>query len=520
MPKFSANTVVQQQHIRFFYQKGGSSPKNRMYYGGVSGQYINIESVENPRKGSISPINVGNPRKRGSFSRVGSETSPAEFPTGTVEFMQNKGVLPRSLYDIHDCKVTYFQTVGQCSDPGDFIGGWDDYVKILSNGQATNATEGGSSFDSDSGVMDSIPTTFEEVYVIGSLGFGEGAASEVYAEVVDIVYGSKANCSSCGPDSDGTDQIYAVTKNTAASAGQAPSITYFVNGVWATQEITGSTSTDVPTGIEIVGNKLLVLFDDGATGGYFMTTINRITGIPASNWTKVTTGFVSGKAPQDIYIDSLADILIVGKGGYVYHSSSINSGVTVLNAGEATTEDLNRIDAFGEIIVAGGANGALIYSINQGVTFAVADNLPGSAAITGVSVVGDFAWWAIATDGAVYFTDTQGEIAWEQRTLPSASAVLNGGHDIVFVNDEVGYIAASSASTGYLFSTWNGGRDWAVSSDDATPRIKGFPTLTRVNRVAYPKVKNQSVASNNIAIAGLSGGGTDGIITTGVAAVK
>jgi hypothetical protein len=486
----------------------------------VSGQYINIESIENPVKGGITPINVGDPSRRGQYKRVGKETTPAEFPTGTVEFMQHKGALPKSLYDLHSYRVTYYETSGHCSDPGDFVEGWDDFVKVISNGEVTTKTEGGGSFESDGGVMDSLPTTFEDVYMIGSLGFGEGAAHAVYSEVIDIVYGSRQNCASCGPDDDGTKTMYAVTRNTVASAGEPPSIVYYVNNTWTELAITGATATDVPTAIEIVGKNLLVLFDDGAAGGYFLTTINRITGVPASNWTKVTNGFVSGGAPQDLYVDSVAEIIFVGNGGYIYNSSSINAGVEVLNAADATTENLNRVDAVGEVILVGGENGAVLYSLNSGETFTLVDNLPGSAHIVGISAVGEFAWWAVATNGTVYFTDTQGQLAWDAIVLPSASATLDGGQDIVFLNDEVGYIAVSGGSTGYLYSTWNGGKNWAVSSDDGTPRMKGFPTLTRVNRVAYPKVSNTNIAANNVALAGLSGGGTDGIISTGVAAVK
>lgn len=522
MPKFNADLIVTQQGKRYYHQNGGGSPLITPSYGGVSAQFMSIESVTNPITGGRTRINAQDPRKAGRYLAVGSTSAPPEFPTATVKFMQNKGVLPRSLYDLGSCKTTFYELTGECGDPSDFVNGWNDYVKVLSNGEATSVTEGGGAFDADAGVMDDIAYTFDSSYTVGKLGFGEKAAVEIYSEVIDITYQANENCAGCGPNDDGTQRIYAVTNNTSASAGEAPSIVYSVNGggSWVTLAITGATSTDVPKAIETVGSRLVVLFDDGATGGYFVTSINRITGVPVATWSKVTTGFVSGNAPNDIYAASQAQIFFAADGGYIYESSQILAGVTVTSNASATSENLVRIDGSGETLVAVGENATVLYSVNEGRTFATVENAPGAANIVSVSVTDDFSWVAVDTDGVVYFSDSQGQAAWLTVGLPTASGAITGGHDVLFINQEVGYLSLSTGSAGIIYSTWNGGASWAVSSDAGTPRLVGFPVLDRVNRLAAPDLINQSKAANNLACAGLAGNGTDGIIVLGVAAVK
>jgi hypothetical protein len=341
---------------------------------------MNIESVTNPKRGGITPINVQDPRRIGRFKAVGSESSPQDFPTMTVSFMQPKGTLPQSLVAMGECRTTFYEVSGDCKDPSDFLNGWSDYVKILSNGKATSITEGGGSFDSDSGVMDDVDFTLESSYLVGSLGFGEKAAVEIYSEVIDITYLSREQCPGCGPEDDGTQVLYAVTNNTVASAGEAPSMVYSLDGgaTWTELAITGAASTDVPRAIDVVAGYVVIVYDDGAGGGYWASQINNITGVPSSTWSDIVAGFVSGNEPQDIYVESPADIWFVGDGGYIYKSTDLLSGVSVIDAGNATSNDLNRIDGFGETLVAVGASGTVIYSTNSGTNWATTDNNPGA----------------------------------------------------------------------------------------------------------------------------------------------
>jgi hypothetical protein len=521
MPLPTAEQIVTQQHKRYFYQLDGAAPEDRMYYAGQDGQYITIESGDLP-EGDVSPINVGDPGQYKAYAQVGDEIAAPDFHTFTVNFLQHHGAIPRQLYDIKDCLTTFYEVTGYCKDPSVITRKPEDYVKIYSNGKLTNTAAGGSAFDSDSMVQDDLDFTAKgDIYVVAGLAVGEEAATEVASEVVDIVYGSKVRCQGCGPTRHGTELVYWVQNNTVASPGVGPSVGYGiyskVTGTysWTVTAINGATASDIPTAIDIVGQYLVVVFRDATTGGYFYSQINEITGIPGT-WTKVTTGFVSGSQPLDIYVASPREVWFCGNGGYIYKSENILTGVSAEDAADTTTDNLNRIDGYGSTIVTVGDGAAVVYSTNRGRTFALATNAPAAFSLDALEVLGDYRWWVGDSEGDIYWTNDRGETAWNELTLPTVSTGTPVTiQDILFATDEIGYIvAATSGPAAIFFSTVNGGRDWEEGS------VNTFPTLDRVNRLAVPVVPNKAVAANNVALGGLAGNGTDGIVLLGIAAVK
>jgi len=79
------------------------------------------------------------------------------------------------------------------------------------------------------------------------------------------------------------------------------------------------------------------------------------------------------------------------------------------------------------------------------------------------------------------------------------------------------YISARTATpTGRLITSWNGGQKW-TSSAATTQRIQNLPTASRFNRIAVPSTGQATTDTNTIALGGLSGGGTDGILEFGIA---
>ena len=310
MPKITADEINTQKHVRWFVQPGGPGPFNPSYYSGQDNAYMTIETADNPRTGGISPINVHDPTRVGVYRRIGRSVEAADFPSATVLFYQSKNVLPRHLTTLPDCFSNFYMVVGDCRDLSDFVNGWSSYVKVFSIGEVTEITEAGSAFDSDDALQDELQYTYNAIYNVGKLGFGEEAAVEVYSELIDVTFGNRVQCGSCGPADNGTKLIYAVSDNTIASVGEPPAITYSTNGKdgpWTTTNINGAASTDVPKAIAVVGQFLIVVFEDAAAGGYFYAEINAITGVPGT-FTKMATGFVSGKAPQAVYVASAREI--------------------------------------------------------------------------------------------------------------------------------------------------------------------------------------------------------------------
>jgi hypothetical protein len=479
---------------------------------------LNIENSTLPL-GDVAPINVQNPDQFKDFAQVSEEVSPPDFDTFTVNFLEYHGGIPRQLYDMRNCITTFYEITGKCKDPSVLTRNVSDYVKVLSNGKPTTITPGGGAFDADSMVQDDLDfTALTGVYLVAGLPVGEKASAEVASEVIDIIYGSRVRCSNCGPNDNGTTLIYGVLNNTVASPGIGPSIIYSLDGglTWTVIAINGATSNDIPKAIDLVGQTLIVVFNDGATGGYFAATINDITGIPGT-FVKVTTGFVSGNGPNDVYVANPREIYFAGDGGYVYKSESILNGVSVLDAAATTTDNLNRIDGQEETVVAVGDGAAVIYSTNRGSTFSAASTAPTSFSIDALVVLDEFRWWVGDSEGDISWTNNRAETAWNEVVLPPTTAgTIATVQDIIFPTDEVGYIVAATAGpTAAFFATLNGGRTW-----EADASVNTFPTMDRVNRLAYPIVKNLAVAANNLAFAGLAGNGTDGIILIGAAPIR
>jgi photosystem II stability/assembly factor-like uncharacterized protein len=267
--------------------------------------------------------------------------------------------------------------------------------------------------------------------------------------------------------------------------------------------IDGMGATESPLAIDIVGNYLVVI----GSAAYYYAEINKKTGVPGA-FTKVTTGFVAAKNPYDLYVASSSEIWFVGDGGYIYKSVDITAGVTVANGGSATTANLRRIRGREGIIVATGASGAVVKTTNRGVTWSTTTASPENSTIQAVEVMDDARIWVGCSTGRVYFTGNGGE-TWTPDTHFSGGSV----QDIVFATQEVGYVSASVSGTCRIYATWNGGANWTRNQ----PRILNLPVFTRGNRLAIPSTDDAGWASNTLAIAGLAGDGTDGIVVLGVA---
>lgn len=491
-----------QTALRYYYQPGGACYGNGVKYGGKDGQFLNIESATNPLRG-IEAINVQDPKTAGRFKRVGRNRSAPDYPTASVQWLQRRGYVPEQLLKARIKPYTFYAISGDTKDLTDFVNGWNNYVKIYSFGELTEANEGGGAWDGGEQIQDEEDFTFERIYVIGPMGFDEKAATQVYSEAVDVVYGSYG---------DGTEAVYAVTDNTIASAGQAPSIHYTLNAgvTWTEAAITGSVAADSPEAIVIVGQYLVVLFDNTTTGGYYYAEINPDTGIPGT-FTKVTTGFVTGKAPKDIYAPDGRSIIIVGEGGYIYKSSNLTAGVVVLDAGGLTTNQLNRVDGTEDgTLVAVGNSDTVLYSPDRGNTWYTSPSATGGAAnLNGVAVKDSLEWWIVDASGNAYVTINGGTTWTDSGVLP---ATITAAQDVVFITDEVGFILCSTASpAAVIYTTWNGGNDWTAGA----PRIIATPTADRFNRLAYPDFPEPAIQTNFVAIAGLAGNGSDGIILLG-----
>lgn len=512
MPNINADEIITQKHVRNHIQWGGSRPSKRTYFAGQNAQYLKIEGVSKPESGGVDPIWVHDPRRPGQFKLVGRTRTAPDLYQSNLVFLEKHGVLPRHLANV-GC-LTVYELAGKCKDLSDLVHGWSDFVIVYADGEVTDKDLGDRSAwgDSDTQHEDTLTVRWADILIAAGLGFGTKASAEVEREVIDIVYGSAANCSSCDTPENYTNNIYAVTKSSGAgSPGTPAEVVYSGDGglTWSQMNITGLGGTTDPSAIEIAGQYLVVLVP--AEDAYYYSSINSLTGAPSSTWTKVSTGFVAAGTPNDMFAVSAAEVYFVGDIGYIYRSTDITSGVAVLDAGNATTADLQRIHGYEDTLVAVGESGAIVKSTNRGETWATVTLSPTSATVRAIAVNTDTIFWIGTSGGKVYYSENGGE-TWVEKTFSGLTVI----DDIVFANNNVGYVAGRTATpAARLYSTFDAGGNWI---NDSPRFVTTYPTFNGSNRVAIPRDADSTTASNNVAVAGLAANGTDGIILIGTAA--
>ncbi len=503
MPDINADEVVMYQHKRHFIQFGGAQPGNVAQYAGQDGQYMFVDGVGVPETGGVTPEFAPDPRQPGKWRLIARSISPPDLASASLVMLEKHSGIPRQLQRI-GCKFNLYEPTGNCQDLSDFLRGWSDYVLVYS-GALVNDKDLGTrtSRDSDAVIEDTLSLTLADVFPIGALAFGEKAAADVEREVIDVVYGTTVSCQCV----EGTEFIYAVETYAEGSPGLPSEVVFTVDGgdTWTNIGIDGMGATELALAIDIVGKYLIVLGEDN----YYWAEINYKTGIPGA-FTQVNEGIVGAGSPTDIYVLSPREVFFCGDGGYVYKATDITAGMEAIDEGDATGEDLNRIDGVDETIVAVGDNGAVIKSSNRGRTFATTTESPADAILQALAVLDDDRYWVGTAAGEVWWTLDGGEI-WTEFAFAGSGA--GAVRDIIFVNDEVGYIAHNTvAPLARIFSTWNGGVDWT----NTDPRLLNLPVFDYAGRLAVPDA-DAGIAANNLAVAGLSGGGVDGILLLGIA---
>lgn len=504
--------LVRTTQKRNYIQFGGAFPTNPLLYGGLGAQYLFVDSADLSETGGVDPIWVPDPFTQGKYRLAGRRFSPAALPRASITMLEKHASIPRQLQRI-GCPFNLYEATGACNDLSDFNAGWTDYVLIYSGAITTDKGLGARTVrDADNPMEDKLSLVLNAIYPVGALGFGAQAAAQIDREVVDVVYGSKMQCGACGgAQDDGTQRIYAVAKSSGSgSPGIAGQVIYSVNGglTWAEVAITGIGATADPAHIAIVGGYLVVLVP--SESAYYYSTLN-IAGVPGT-WTKVTAGFTT--QPNDIWVSSPREVWFCGNSGYVYKSTDITAGVSTVSAGAATSNHLLRIMAVDETVVAVGKSSTCIRSTNRGFTFATTVVAP-SLVLTDLTALcalsQNYIWVGTGTTGRLVYTQ-DGGTTWVEKAFSGAGS--GTVRDIIFPTQEVGFFSHDTPTpTARVFATLDGGVDWS----NGVQRILSWPAFNRAGQLATPSGIDPSIDSNNLAVAGLAGDGTGGILLLGVA---
>lgn len=498
---FDSDELIKNNSVRTYAQYGGAG--TRKYFYGEGTQYNFIDSAELPTNGSIDPIFIPDPRRPNRYKLVGRQIGAPSLPKAKVTFMEKWDGVPRMLL-APKCPINFYEMHARCGDTSDFNRGWEGYINIYSQFMPTDTIDLGtrSSADSDEPLADGVNFTGVALYPVGTMSFGEEAATTVTTEVIDVVYGSQIQCANCGTANDGTQFVYAVTAK-ATSPAAAGFLIYSLDGgvTWATSTITGLGTADSPTLVDIAGN---ILFVVAGTSLYY-TVLDKNTGAP-STWSTLTipANFT------DVYVRSASEIYFIATTN-IYRTFDITIAATSIDSG--ASGNLARITGYDSTIIAVGASGLVRYSANAGLTWTttvapVASNLQAIAARQGYWLVGSAA-------GNVYLSKNEGT-SWTALTFPTSGT--GSITDIVMATYEVIWIANEVTNVAYLITTMDGGDSWS-SSSTGSMRIANFPTFDHVNRIAVPNA-DAAIAANFMTIAGAASVAPDGIlITAGITVV-
>lgn len=504
----------QQKNARPYFQFGGARPNIKpLYYGGET-NYAMIGGASFPQRGGVEPQWTRSQFSVDGFDLTGTTITPPDLPEATITFREKMGIIPRHLLNL-GCELNAYVLRGQCTSLDVFNTGWSSYVQIFARGLVTDRSRNDeNSFEDDDAIETELTSVFRGgIYPAGQIGFTDRNTTGITLQVQDVTYANKTVCGECGPANDGTQWIYAVETGGGAAD---PIVHYSVDGglTWATSSITPAANAEAPAAIRVMGNYLVVISPtaQGATqGGMYYTTINTVTGVPSSSWTLATTGFANTQEPRDMVVLGPREAYIACDGGVILRVTDVPSGAVSLGA--VSANDLGRIHAAGDCIVAVGASATVVKSLNRGQSFVATTTSPGAATNTAVHVLDRNRYWVGNTAGAVYYTLDGGETAWTAKALGVTPTAIQ---DIRFGTNEAGYIAYTLSSLGRLAWTLDGGYSWE-QSQNIQPRLLGVNSLgttQRYNRIAIPGVYDPGINANYLSIAGL-GATTDGALMVG-----
>lgn len=449
---------------RVFLIEGRAGPTREPEYqsclrsGGVDQSFGDIEKIECPSDDEYGQfIEVGSIQgaiERASSSLMGRYA--ADLASELLELARKR------------CAVDVQVHFGACTNPKVF----NTFTKALvwENVSLTNySTEdlGALSSDENAAIMETSDISIGNFYEVLQLTFQQRASTLVTSTLADAVICDLRTCGECGLFSDGCYKAF-VLQNTIDEGNTTDVIYTDDKGqTWALDNV--NTTTEISNAITCLGDYVFVVSNADGSLHYKEKDVI-LAGTPLL-WTGVVTGFVDDGEPNDVWSVGIG-AYIVGDGGYVYYTTDPTLGVTVLDASEATTNDLNAIHALSdELAVAVGDSDTIIYTTNR-VSWVLATETGGGGNLLGVWMRSETEWWVVDDNGDVWYTLNSG-VTWTEKTIPGIA--ITALYNIQFASDSVGYIAGVANGAGALWRTYDGGYSW-VKLPEGTGTLPGSST--------------------------------------------
>lgn len=489
-------------HSRVFLIEGRARPDHDPVYESCMSAGAVDQSF-----GELTRIECPDPSAYGQFVEMGTIQGAEE--RATTDLMGRYAMdLASTMLALakRRCAFDVQVHMGACKDPSDFNS--FDKALVFENARASNwgTNELGTlSSDGDAAVDETTSISAEEIYEILQLSLASRASDILTNEVLDVVRCDTQSCGDCDTESDGCSHFYAITKAAGGSPSTPADIVHTIDGGdnWYADDIDSLGAAEDPSAVGCLGNYIVVVSNTSNSLHYALKAYVDDVDYDET-WVENATGFVVGGEPSDCWRSPTGlDLFICGDGGYVYKCEDPTVGVTVLDAGAATTQDLNAIHSIGDnLVVAVGDAGVVIYS-TDGASLQTTNANPTWVGnnLNAVWAKSESEWFVGVDDGRLMWTNDQGD-NW--TTLVDVGAAI---YDIAFATDSVGYLAsATSTPRGQIRRTFDGGNSWVVLPEG----VGTIPANDRINAIAAcPHDANIVVG------VGLADDGTDGFIVVG-----
>ena len=481
MPAVKDARLLKNSFTRVFTIAGGANPGAAPAYQG----YGRAQTIAWPQ-GTVSPIRIPSRDRYDDFDIADILQGAQGLPSLGVQFRYRTSISDIFQLVKNHCPVDLQVHMGKCGTPSDFNGGWKDgHVLVLRLALPTDYTTsdlGALDSSERAFVMETVPWTGLDMYEIGPIVPALQAETLITDEIVDCVVCDSVACGDCGLPSDGCHVEFNVVSDSSGSPGVPASVIYTTDGglSYAKRFINTLGLAETPTAIKCVGTDLVVWTNNGLAH-HWIPISDMVNG--TGTWTKVTSGYVVAHGPTQAVSTDATHTWICAAGGYIYFSSDIRSGVSVVSAGDLTTQDLNKISTPDiENVVAVGNSNAVLQSRDGGLSW-VAVTGPAAGVNLNAIAVSSSQLYVIGSAGGLLYYTINGGTTFSAKRFPGdgAGSVVT---TLQYANDTVMYMGHTDGNNrGRVLRSIDGGYSFYALPENAGL----FPTVRRINAIATCK---------------------------------
>lgn len=411
--------------------------------------------------GSVNPIYNPSREKYGSFVQAGSFRDEIERPTTSMVGHYARALKSRMLtLALAGCAFDLQLHIGVCEDPGIF----NDFEKVvIFEGvflESYSTDDVGALEPGEQGKVDETgEVSADRMYEFKPLNLAARVptGTTLTNQLLDVIVCDSSSCGDCATESNGCQKIMAISAAAGGSPSTPADVVFSLDGgaTWAAHDIDTLAAGEAPSGIACIGSYVVVV--SNASGSQHVALISEFDGVADPAFSQVTTGYVVGGEPNDIW--SLGNFaFIVGDSGYIYKTTDPLGSVVVVDAGAATTSNLNRVHAISEdFAVAVGEDGVIVKIVS------------GLASLLSTSPIGigtDFTavWvktedeWFVGDSAGVLRRTLDGGATWTIETLPGGA--VTDITEIQMSSKSIVYVSATRSGQGEIYISIDGGNSF------------------------------------------------------------